>query len=785
LTGAKRSRILLINTQTRQVLRDVISGYPLEEKGNHNYEQFEQGISGWVVRERRSALVPDVLADERSVGRSRATSIRRGTKSVAVAPLIVRGEVIGTLTAVNLREGPVFTQEDLALVEQLAAQAAIAIENARLYAAAQQEIAERKRAEESLRESEQRYRLLFERSLAGVYRTSPDGQVLDCNAAFARILGYDSREEAIGCQAQDFYFDDAEREAFIEQLREQGEVTNAEFRLRRKDGSVVWVLENSNLIEGEEGAPAFLQGTFFDITERKRAEEELIRLSNAVKMSTDSIVVSDLEAKIIDVNEATLKMYGTDDKKDLIGRNSFDLIAPEDRGKALAGMEEVHERGYVRSRKYYIITEDGSRIPVEINTALMKDADGKPIGFVGVSRDITERKRAERLLRALNEAARAMEQALTPEEIFAAVTGQFKKLNFSCTVLLTDESQKRLLPKYFSYEARAIRTAEKLVGLKAEDFSIPVEAVDAYRKVIRERETVFVESTEEVVRQLLPGPAKRLARQIARMLKVSKSIDAPLIVEDEIIGLLLVQSDDLTEEDIPSITAFAHQMAAAWRKARLMQDLKGSLAERKRAQEELRQSYVKLQRALEGTVNALVSAIEMRDRYTAGHQRRVTQLACAIADEMGLPEERIEGLRMAGLIHDLGKINVPAEILSKPGRLDDIEYGLVKAHPQVGYDILKSIDFPWPVAEIVLQHHERMDGSGYPQGLSGQDILLEARILAIADVVEAMASHRPYRPAHRLDRALEEISQNKGTLYDPEAVDACLRLFTEKGFEFE
>ena len=208
--------------------------------------------------------------------------------------------------------------------------------------------------------------------------------------------------------------------------------------------------------------------------------------------------------------------------------------------------------------------------------------------------------------------------------------------------------------------------------------------------------------------------------------------------------------------------------------------------ERQQVEEELRQSYVKLQRALEGTVHALASAIEMKDPYTAGHQRRVTQLACAIANEMGLPEEQIEGIRMAGLIHDIGKISIPAEVLSKPGQLNALEWDMIKAHSQTGYDLLNGVtEFPWPVAEIVLQHHERLDGSGYPQGLSGEEIMLEARILAVADVVEAMASHRPYRPLRGLDKALEEITQNRDVLYDPEVVDVCLKLFSVKGFKFE
>jgi len=216
-----------------------------------------------------------------------------------------------------------------------------------------------------------------------------------------------------------------------------------------------------------------------------------------------------------------------------------------------------------------------------------------------------------------------------------------------------------------------------------------------------------------------------------------------------------------------------------------MAELEHAQAKRKRAEEELQQSYVKVQKALEGTVNVLVSAIEMRDPYTAGHQRRVTQLACAIANEMDLPEGQIEGLRMAALIHDIGKISVPAEVLSNPGQLRDFQWGLIKAHPQIGYEILKAVEFPWPVAQIVLQHHERINRSGYPDGLSGEEILLEARILAVADVVEAMVSHRPYRSALGIDKALEEISKNRGVLYDPEVVNACLKLFAEKGFEFE
>ena len=186
-----------------------------------------------------------------------------------------------------------------------------------------------------------------------------------------------------------------------------------------------------------------------------------------------------------------------------------------------------------------------------------------------------------------------------------------------------------------------------------------------------------------------------------------------------------------------------------------------------------------------GIIQAMAATVETRDPYTAGHQRRVANLGRAIAQEMGLTEHQIDGIRMAGTVHDLGKISIPAEILSKPTKLSDIEFSLIKTHPQISYDILKDIDFPWPVAQTVFQHHERINGSGYPLGLKGEEILLEARILAVADVVEAIASHRPYRPAYGIEVALEQISKKKGILYDTAAVDACLRLFKEQRFVLE
>jgi HD-GYP domain-containing protein (c-di-GMP phosphodiesterase class II) len=207
--------------------------------------------------------------------------------------------------------------------------------------------------------------------------------------------------------------------------------------------------------------------------------------------------------------------------------------------------------------------------------------------------------------------------------------------------------------------------------------------------------------------------------------------------------------------------------------------------ERIQAGEQIELHVDKLQKALSGTIEVVASTVEVRDPYTAGHQRRVAMLAKAMAEMMELSDSQIEGIYMAGVVHDLGKIYVPAEILSKPSRLNDIEFNLIRTHSQVGYDLLKTIDFPWPIAQIVHQHHERLNGSGYPQGLLDEQILIEAKILSVADVVEAMASHRPYRPARGIDLALDHIKEEKGNLYDSSAVESCMSLFAEKGFVFD
>ncbi len=261
----------------------------------------------------------------------------------------------------------------------------------------------------------------------------------------------------------------------------------------------------------------------------------------------------------------------------------------------------------------------------------------------------------------------------------------------------------------------------------------------------------------------------------------NSSIALPLIYEGEVLGVLTIYAKEVEAFDkieVARLMGLANDLAYGICALRIR-------IERIQAGKEIELHFEKLQKALSGTIKVVASTVEVRDPYTAGHQRRVATLAKAIAVEMGLAENQIEGIFMAGVVHDLGKIYVPAEILSKPSRLNDIEFNLIRTHSQVGYDLLKTIDFPWPIAQIVHQHHERLNGSGYPQGLSSEQILIEAKIICVADVVEAMASHRPYRPARGVEMALEHIQEESGTLYDPIAVDTCMRLFSEKGFQLD
>ncbi|MDD5439972.1 MAG: HD domain-containing protein [Candidatus Omnitrophica bacterium] len=277
-----------------------------------------------------------------------------------------------------------------------------------------------------------------------------------------------------------------------------------------------------------------------------------------------------------------------------------------------------------------------------------------------------------------------------------------------------------------------------------------------------------------VLARSITGPIARLREKVT---EINREFKLPTYAEDETIDELTTFShsfDVMTNELVKRTKELAETNRL----------LEIELAQRTAAERKLKESYRELQVTFEGSINAIATAIVSRDPYTAGHQQRVAELSCAIAEDIGLTGEQVREVYLAAVSHDIGKIAVPTEILIKKGKLTDEEMGIIRTHPQVGYDILKPIKFPWPLAEAVLQHHERMNGTGYPRRLPGARILLQARIIAVADVVEAISSTRPYREALGNDAAMTEIEMNKGTLYDARVADACLKLFREKHFAF-
>ncbi|MDH4211024.1 MAG: GAF domain-containing protein [candidate division WOR-3 bacterium] len=406
----------------------------------------------------------------------------------------------------------------------------------------------------------------------------------------------------------------------------------------------------------------------------------------------------------------------------------------------------------------------------------VEDTGKKFLGTLGIIRDITERKKSEELLKKLNRALKVVTEC---DQVLVRATDETKLLSDICEIIVNLGGYKfawvGVAPDGNTGVVRPVAHAGyEHAYLDVSEIHIPGQEDEPVSQAILTRKP-------QIIKRLDAHPARAPWRSEATERGYNAMIALPLNEDGNIFGTLniySVESDVFDAEEVKLLTELSDDLAYGI--ASLHTRVQG-----RKAAEEVQNSYKKLRMIFEQTVNALASAVGKRDPYTTDHQRRVTALASAIAQEMGLHEEQVNGIRLAGMLHDIGKLAVPSEILSKPTRLSEAEFTIIKTHPRVASDILKAIEFPWPISDIVLQHHERIDGSGYPQGLLEKNILLETRILSVADVVEAISSHRPYRPAYSLEYTLEEISRNKGITYDVNAVDACLKLFAEKDFRFE
>jgi len=618
-----------------------------------------------------------------------------------------------------------------------------------------------------------------------------------------------------------------------------------EHRIIYSDGEAGCITVRIFMVQDENGKTTGAYGVNQDITERKRAEDALRQMEEkyrqVVETAHEFIVTTDLNNKITFVNKSTRELF---EGVDLVGMDIMDHTPPKLRQKQEELMSKRREgNGETFSFEWEIITKTGRIMITDIQSQLIKK-DGEPAGVLFIGRDVTESRRAEDALKesekkyrefynflplpiyemdfeanvtSANPAAlKAFRgtredlkkgikvwQLLSPEDVERSKKN-IESLLRGHKIEDTEYNLMRLDGSVFPaiVISSVIYSGEKPMGLRGAIIDITEsKRVGDELRANEEKYRLVVDNAIESIFIAQEGRIKFANRRMVERLGYPMDVLTlkpfiEFIYPDDRELVVGIHTKRMKGEEVPSVYSFRAVTAAGtvrwvelnaviinWEGHPATLNFLNDVTERRQAGEDLQKSFARTRAALGATVRAMAALVETRDPYTAGHQRRVSDLARKIATEMGLSTDRIDGIRTAGTIHDIGKLSIPAEILSKPRKLTEIEYSLIETHPQSGYDILKDIDFPWPIARMILEHHERMNGSGYPNRLKGDQTLLESRIISVSDVVEAMASHRPYRPGLGLDAALDEITANRGKLYDPAVVDVCLKLFKEKNYK--
>jgi len=574
-----------------------------------------------------------------------------------------------------------------------------------------------------------------------------------------------------------------------------------------------------------------------DAIERDALGKHLDLLS---RNANDMILLVDSDARIVEANERAVERYEYP-REVLIGMPAAQLRAPQESSLLDVRLAEILERKNASYASLHV-TRTGCVFPVEVSGHVVEAVGGRY--FQVIIRDVTKRKRAEEQLRKSEERYRALFERSLDCVFVADLEGNFLDANRAALDLLgyhreqiSQISFRTLMsPDELQRAMTALNEAVR-TGIQPETREYRLRRKDGSEVIVETKSAVVYDDAG-------PCAVQGNARDITERTKAETALRESehrfrAMIEQSISGFYLIQdgkfayvnsrfaeifgyaspadvvgkspSELAAEEDRATVAGNIQRRLSGEMKSMgytytglckdgthievgvhgsftifqgrpaiigLLQDI----SERKRGEDDARRYIARLEQAMQSTINVVATIGELRDPYTHGHERRVGEIAAAIATEMGLPDNQVEGIRVAGYLHDVGKIAVPAEILAKPTKLTEAEFNLVKDHAQQSYEILKMVPFPWPVAEAAWEHHERFDGSGYPRGLKGEEILPEARILAVADTIEAMASHRPYRPGLGIDKALAEIEQNRGKLYFPEVADACLRLFREKGY---
>ena len=586
-----------------------------------------------------------------------------------------------------------------------------------------QDVTEQRDAAAHLRASEARYRSIIDGMQDAYFQAGQDGRLTLANQAAALMYGFKSPSEMIGIDARSLYADQGERDEVVAQLRRDGYVADRVGEGRRRDGSTFWVSLNVGLTWDENGAPNGTEGFARDVTDRvaaQQAREESLSLLRATLESTaDGILVVDSAGDVASYNNRFIELW----------RIPADLLATKDDAPMLgwAADQVADPEGFVRNvARLYENPDEESFDTLELADGRVYERYSRPqligdgvVGRVWSFRDVTERASAERALRV-------SEEDLRDAQAIARIGSYVYDIGANAW------TSSETMDDIFGIDERYVRDLDGWAGLVHEsDRAMMVDYV-----------------TNDVVGRGLP---------FDKEYRVTRASDGHTV---------WVHGHGRLERD------------AQGRPKRLLGAIQ-DVTLRHRGEKALRETNESLERMVYEVAEAMGRVIEIRDQYTKGHQERTARLAKAIAEEMGMGRHDVTAVEMAAVVHDIGKLSVPAEILTRPTQLTELEMSLVREHPGNGYEILKDIPFPWPVADIVLQHHERMDGSGYPAGLSGDQIVPLARVLTVADVVEAMATHRPYRAALGLDAAIAEL-RDFPEKYDASTVDACLRLY-ERG----
>jgi len=496
---------------------------------------------------------------------------------------------------------------------------------------------------------------------------------------------------------------------------------------------------------------------------QKPDETSLALFRALLDNSNDSIeVIEPGTLRFLDVNDTACRELGYS-RAELLSMSVYDIDTTSEQENRILE-DQIKKSGTARFERLHR-RKDGSVFPVEISVRLI-ELD-KPY-LLSIARDISERRRAEDLLRRTNRALKLLGRCNTAL-IHAENEDEF--LENICKLAVGTGGYRMAWIGYIEHNAaKTVRPVAQSGYEEGYLDGIDITWGDTERgrgpvgTAIRTKETAISPNC-------LTDPKMTPWRESAVKHGYQSIISLPIFNGNLLLGALNIyaaEPDSFSDEEVALLEDLAAELSYG------IESLRTRLAHE--------QHTAVLRNSLEQSIQAIADTVEARDPYTAGHQRTVADLAVAIAREMELTEDQIHGIRLAAIIHDLGKIHIPVEILAKPGKLTDIEYQMIRTHPQAGYDIIKGIEFPWPIAEMIRQHHEKLDGSGYPQGLRGEQILPESRIIAVADVVEAMSSHRPYRAGLGLEMALEEIERHRNTHYDAQVVDACIRLFRKRGY---